>query len=88
MRVCTKIIRALSLIVLLSYSGNSMAEFTPIRRAMDLGPCGLLILTVDSEETMRVIQDAVYLKPRDRRRAGKSLGRQTGLPFMFDRRWK
>lgn len=46
------------------------AEFTPIRLAMDLGPCGLLIPMVENEETMRVIQDAVYLKPRGRRRPG------------------
>jgi 2-keto-3-deoxy-L-rhamnonate aldolase RhmA len=46
------------------------AEFTPIRLAMDLGPCGLMIPTVENEETMRVIQDAVYLRPRGRRRPG------------------
>ncbi len=46
------------------------AEFTPVRLAMDLGPCGLLIPMVESEETMRVVQDAVYLKPRGRRRPG------------------
>ncbi|MEO2046613.1 MAG: aldolase/citrate lyase family protein [Pirellulales bacterium] len=46
------------------------AEFTPIRLAMDLGPCGLMIPTVENEETMCVIQDAVYLRPRGRRRPG------------------
>jgi 2-keto-3-deoxy-L-rhamnonate aldolase RhmA len=46
------------------------AEFTPVRLAMDLGPCGLLIPMVETEQTMRVIQDAVYLKPRGRRRPG------------------
>ncbi len=46
------------------------AEFTPIRLAMDLGPCGLMIPTVENEETMQVIQDAVYLRPRGRRRPG------------------
>jgi len=46
------------------------AEFTPIRLAMDLGPCGLLVPYVESLETMRTIQDAVWLKPRGRRRPG------------------
>ncbi len=46
------------------------AEFTPMRLAMDLGPCGLLVPYVESVETMREIQDAVYLKPRGRRRPG------------------
>ncbi|MCB1062128.1 MAG: hypothetical protein KDN20_04305, partial [Verrucomicrobiae bacterium] len=46
------------------------AEFTPMRLAMDLGPCGLMVPMVESEETMRVIQDAVLMKPRGRRRPG------------------
>ncbi len=46
------------------------AEFTPMRLAMDLGPCGLLVPYVESVDTMREIQDAVYLKPRGRRRPG------------------
>ena len=51
-------------------SRPAAAEFTPMRLAMDLGPCGLLIPTVENEKTMREIQDAVYLKPRGRRRPG------------------
>jgi len=46
------------------------AEFTPMRLAMDLGPCGLLVPYVETVETLNVIQDAVYLKPRGRRRPG------------------
>ncbi len=46
------------------------AEYTPVRLAMDLGPCGLLVPMVESGEMMKVIQDAVYLKPRGRRRPG------------------
>jgi len=46
------------------------AEYTPVRRAMDLGPCGLLVPYVESAETMREIQDAVWMKPRGRRRPG------------------
>ncbi len=46
------------------------AEFTPMRLALDLGPCGLLVPYVESLDTMKAIQDAVYLKPRGRRRPG------------------
>jgi 4-hydroxy-2-oxoheptanedioate aldolase len=46
------------------------AEFTPIRLAMDLGPCGLLVPMVENMEMMRTIEDAVFLQPRGRRRPG------------------
>ncbi len=46
------------------------AEFTPVRLAMDLGPCGLLVPYVETMETMTVIRDAVLMKPRGRRRPG------------------
>lgn len=46
------------------------AEFTPIRLALDLGPCGLLIPYVQDLAMMDEIRDAVYLKPRGRRRPG------------------
>lgn len=46
------------------------AEYTPVRMAMDLGPCGLLVPYVETPQTMREIQDAVWMKPRGRRRPG------------------
>lgn len=46
------------------------AEFTEIRVAMDLGPCGLLVPCVESLETMQRIQDAVWMPPRGKRRPG------------------
>lgn len=46
------------------------AEFTPMRLAMDLGPCGMLVPYVSSLETMNKIQDAVYMAPRGKRRPG------------------
>lgn len=46
------------------------AEFTVVRLALDLGPCGLLVPYVQGPETMNEIRDAVYLKPRGRRRPG------------------
>src|SRR5690606_10585822 len=45
-------------------------EYTPMRLAMDLGPCGMLVPCVESLDTMRTIQDAVWMKPRGRRRPG------------------
>jgi 2-keto-3-deoxy-L-rhamnonate aldolase RhmA len=46
------------------------AEFTPIRLAMDLGPCGLLVPYVENIETINIVREAVYMKPRGRRRPG------------------
>jgi 4-hydroxy-2-oxoheptanedioate aldolase len=46
------------------------AEFTPIRLAMDLGPCGLLVPYVSSLEDMALISSAVLMAPRGRRRPG------------------
>lgn len=46
------------------------ADYTPVRMAMDLGPCGLLVPMVEDLETMTAIQDAVYMKPRGKRRPG------------------
>lgn len=46
------------------------AEFTPMRLAMDLGPCGLLVPYVENLETLGIIREAVYMKPRGRRRPG------------------
>ena len=46
------------------------AEFTPMRLALDLGPCGLLVPYVSTLEMMNTIQDAVYMAPRGKRRPG------------------
>lgn len=46
------------------------AEFTPVRLALDLGPCGLMIPYVEGIETLNEVRDAVYMKPRGRRRPG------------------
>ena len=46
------------------------AEYTPVRLAMDLGPCGMLVPMVETLETMQTIQDAVYMRPRGKRRPG------------------
>ncbi|MFW6060892.1 MAG: HpcH/HpaI aldolase family protein [Phycisphaeraceae bacterium] len=46
------------------------AEMTRLRLAMDLGPCGLLVPYVESLETMAVIESAVRMPPRGKRRPG------------------
>ena len=46
------------------------AEMVPLRLAMDLGPCGLLVPYVEGPETLDMVRDAVYMKPRGKRRPG------------------
>jgi len=46
------------------------AEHVPLRLAMDLGPCGLMVPYVQGVETMQAIQDACYMPPRGKRRPG------------------
>lgn len=46
------------------------AELVPLRLAMDLGPCGLLVPYVESVATMDLVRDQAYLKPRGKRRPG------------------
>ena len=46
------------------------SEFTQVRLALDLGPCGMLIPYVESVENLNEVRDAVYMKPRGRRRPG------------------
>ena len=45
-------------------------ESTVLRRAMDLGPCGLLLPMVESPEQMDAVCNSVYLPPRGQRRPG------------------
>jgi 2-keto-3-deoxy-L-rhamnonate aldolase RhmA len=45
-------------------------EFSRVHLAMDLGPCGLLVPYVESTADMDMVRDAVYMKPRGRRRPG------------------
>lgn len=46
------------------------ADFTPVRLALDLGPCGLLVPYIESLEVLHGVREAVYMKPRGRRRPG------------------
>ncbi len=46
------------------------AEFSTVRLALDLGPCGLLVPYVQGPDTMNEIRQAAHMKPRGRRRPG------------------
>jgi len=46
------------------------AEHVPLRLAMDLGPCGLMVPYVQGVETMQTVQDACCMPPRGKRRPG------------------
>jgi 2-keto-3-deoxy-L-rhamnonate aldolase RhmA len=62
------------------------AEFTPVRLAMDLGPCGLLVPYVESMDILNVVRDAVHMKPRGKRRPG-GLGNYWVSDYQY-KTWK
>jgi len=45
-------------------------EDSIVRRAMDLGPCGLMLPCVNSAHQLDRVRDAVWMPPRGRRRPG------------------
>ena len=45
-------------------------ETSEIRRAIDLGPCGLLLPRVETTEELDRVRDAVFMPPRGKRRPG------------------
>ena len=45
-------------------------DYATIRLAADLGPCGLLLASVDTAAELDVVRDALYMPPRGRRRPG------------------
>lgn len=45
-------------------------EYATLRRTVDLGPCGVLLPTVESTDQLDRVQSAVRLPPRGRRRPG------------------
>ena len=46
------------------------SAYDQVRRAIDMGPCGLMIPSVESVEQLRSVRDAALLPPRGRRRPG------------------
>lgn len=45
-------------------------EYSTIRQAIDRGPCGFLLPTVESAAQLDRVRDSIYLPPRGRRRPG------------------
>lgn len=45
-------------------------EYDQVRRAIDLGPCGLMVPSVEEPGQLDMVSDAVLLPPRGRRRPG------------------
>ena len=45
-------------------------EYATIRQAIDRGPCGLLLPTVESAQDLDRVRDSIHLPPRGRRRPG------------------
>ena len=41
-----------------------------LRKTMDMGPCGMLLPTVESATTLDEVREAIYMPPRGRRRPG------------------
>ena len=46
------------------------AELVRVRQAADLGPCGMLIPYVENTQALDEVQDALFMKPRGKRRPG------------------
>ena len=45
-------------------------EMSELRRAVDLGPCGLLLPCIESTNQLDMVRDAVRMPPRGKRRPG------------------
>ena len=61
-------------------------EPTVVRRKVDLGPCGILLPSVESTDALDEVQKAVWMPPRGRRRPG-GLGNYWMKDFHYDT-WK
>ena len=61
-------------------------EASIVRRAIDMGPCGLLLPCVESTEQIDQVQQAVLMPPRGRRRPG-GLGNYWMKDYQYET-WK
>ena len=60
-------------------------EMSELRRAVDLGPCGLILPAVDSIEQLDAARDALWMPPRGKRRPG-GFGNQWLDDFNYETR--
>ncbi len=49
---------------------TASCDITEIRRAIDLGPCGLLLPSVESPDQLDAVRNAIQMPPRGKRRPG------------------
>ena len=61
-------------------------EASVVRRAIDMGPCGLLLPCVETTDQLDEVQDAVLMPPRGRRRPG-GLGNYWLKDYQYET-WK
>ncbi len=45
-------------------------DISTIRKTLDMGPCGLLLPSVDNPEILDEVRDGIYMPPRGQRRPG------------------
>lgn len=58
-------------------------EMSELRRAVDLGPCGIILPAVESTEQMDAARDALWMPPRGKRRPG-GVGNQWMRNFHYE----
>lgn len=61
-------------------------DYATVRRAIDLGPCGLMFPCIDSTDQLDEARDAIWMPPRGRRRPG-GWGNHWMQNFHYDT-WK
>jgi len=49
---------------------TASCEMTELRRAIDLGPCGLILPSIESSAKMDTVRDSIQMPPRGQRRPG------------------
>ena len=62
------------------------SETSMIRRILDLGPCGILLPNVESDEELDRVQQAIQMPPRGKRRPG-GMGNHWMSDFNYET-WK
>jgi 4-hydroxy-2-oxoheptanedioate aldolase len=53
-------------------------DYAAIRHAVDLGPCGFLLASIETTADLDIVRDGVFLPPRGRRRPGGRGNRWVG----------
>lgn len=62
---------------------TASCEATELRRAADLGPCGLILPSVESADQLNTAREALWMPPRGKRRPG-GLGNHWMRDFHYE----